>query len=438
MLLVAATAACGVKGPPRPPVRIVPARILAPEFVRMGDRVYLEFAVPAADTDGSSPADIERVEVYAVTTQPTERRPTEAFSEDWLEAATLVATLPVRPPGMEVPRRPSDEDETDADADSERDEGDDAIDDGFVGQGDLVTVVERLTPETLVPVKVGDEDEEDEEEEDRDDDEPDRVIPMPYLPPPLPMPSVRSYVAFGVSSRGRDGDPSVMVAVPLVTPPDPPAPATASYDGELVEIAWEEPVGGIRQPVQDDEPSEDGLASSPILEGLEASAYVLFDVAAADDPDRDRPPTVTNPRDETSYTDTDVEFGDTKCYAVRVLDFVGAAEIMGDASPATCLVLTDTFVPAAPRGLLAVSDDESINLVWDDNSEDDIAGYVVLRGLASDATLQPLTLEPVVDPTYRDSDVVAGERYSYQVMAVDDAVPPNESPPSAAITETAR
>ena len=450
MLLVAVMTACGQKGPPRPPVRIVPARIVGPTSIvgavstnagsveadgdtvliaRMSDRVYLTFWVPASDSDGSTPGDIERVEVYGVTTQPTDRRPAEVFSEDWLEAATLVATVPVRRSVLTPPR---------VEDDAQQDDDAPAMnEDGFVAQGELVTIVERLTPETLVPVTIGDEDEG--EEEDEDNDESDRLIPMPFVGPPLPMPPVRSYVAFGVSSTGREGDASAMVAVPLVTPPEPPGPVMVEYTAGTVRVEWEALERG-RQLVQAEEPLETFLESQPILlEEGEAPEYVIFDLVDTGDPDMELPRMLRPPGEQTSYTDSNVAYGTTACYAVRMLEHVDdELEVYGDASPATCIVFTDTDAPAAPTGLIAVSDTGSISLVWNDNSESDIAGYVVLRGSASDATLQPLTPEPVTYPTYQDTDVVAGEQYIYQVIAVDNAVPPNVSQPSGQITEFAR
>ena len=93
---------------------------------------------------------------------------------------------------------------------------------------------------------------------------------------------------------------------------------------------------------------------------------------------------------------------------------------------------------AAPTGVIAVADEDAISLVWNANSETDLAGYLVLRGTAPDATLQALTSEPVERTTYRDARLEPGQRYWYSVQAVDSAVPPNLSPPSEPIAETAR
>jgi hypothetical protein len=59
-------AACGKKGPPLPPlVRLpVPPEIRAD---RRGSTVELALVVPGANVDGTRPANISRVDVYALT-----------------------------------------------------------------------------------------------------------------------------------------------------------------------------------------------------------------------------------------------------------------------------------------------------------------------------------------------------------------------------------
>ena len=110
--------------------------------------------------------------------------------------------------------------------------------------------------------------------------------------------------------------------------------------------------------------------------------------------------------------------------------------MIGPASARTCSMLADTFAPAAPRSLAAIAGSGSINLIWDANTEADIAGYLVLRAEAPSDTLQPVTKEPVATATYRDETVRAGVRYAYAVVAVDRAG--NRSPESNRTEETAR
>ena len=358
--------------------------------------------------------------------------------------ATLIADLPVRIPDAPPPEA-GDETSARPGVDSGPDAAERPIASFEVIQGEEVTVVEWLTPDALLPVTVGDPEEEEEEEE-----EADLTAPMPFVPPPFPDTAIRSYVAFGISSRGRMGDPSALVDVPLVAPPHPPPPPVVSYANGTIEVAWEEPPT-FRLPVQaegteeTEETEETGetedppvLESTPILEGPRPSDYAVYDLIRSGDPDVERPLRLTEPGRAAEYTDDAVEFGATRCYAVRVVDYVGELEILGDASPATCVVLTDTFAPEAPTGLIAVADTDAISLVWDENVEDDLAGYVILRGTAADATLQPLSVEPLTETAYQDTDVTSGERYVYQVRALDTATPPNSSPPSEPVTETAR
>jgi hypothetical protein len=77
-----------------------------------------------------------------------------------------------------------------------------------------------------------------------------------------------------------------------------------------------------------------------------------------------------------------------------------------------------------------------INLIWDASSEPDLAGYLILRGEAPGATLQPLVSEPTKDTRYADRTTRANVRYVYAIVAVDKAG--NRSVPSSRVEEAAR
>jgi fibronectin type 3 domain-containing protein len=118
---------------------------------------------------------------------------------------------------------------------------------------------------------------------------------------------------------------------------------------------------------------------------------------------------------------------------------VQAVTLESDPTAAVCVTPRDTFPPAAPKGLAVVAmEGAAMNLIWDANTEADLAGYLVLRGEAPGDTLQPLTPEPIHDTKFTDTTVKAGVRYVYAVIAVDRATPPNRSAPSARVEETAR
>src|SRR5712671_3099263 len=63
-------AGCGKKGPPLPPLLKIPAPPADITAQRRGSKVDLQFTVPGANTDGTRPANVERVEVYALTGPP--------------------------------------------------------------------------------------------------------------------------------------------------------------------------------------------------------------------------------------------------------------------------------------------------------------------------------------------------------------------------------
>lgn len=140
----------------------------------------------------------------------------------------------------------------------------------------------------------------------------------------------------------------------------------------------------------------------------------------------------------TTWRDSAIEVGTERCYAVRTVETRGTSVIESEASPVLCISPTDTFPPKAPANLAAVASEGAISLIWEANTEPDLAGYIVLRGEAPGATLAPLMTEPIKDTTYRDTTTKAGVRYVYTVVAVDTATPQNVSTQSNRVEETAR
>ncbi|MES1254704.1 MAG: hypothetical protein ABUS56_03795, partial [Acidobacteriota bacterium] len=67
LVLALITTACGKKGPPLPPLVKLPAAPTDVSAARRADAVELQFTVPAANTDNSRPANVARVDVYALT-----------------------------------------------------------------------------------------------------------------------------------------------------------------------------------------------------------------------------------------------------------------------------------------------------------------------------------------------------------------------------------
>ena len=409
------SAACGVRGDPLPPRLIVPAPVADLSAARFGDQVYVQFTIPSADNDGAAPAGPGRVEVYARTAPPSDDGTDVAF-DDWLDAATLVARLEVaRPAG-------------DPAADGET-EGSDAL----PAQGDRVTVVEQLTLAALEPAALG---EEDDSEEMSDD--PGGPVAGPLLGPPLPRPPARTYVVLALSGRGRESRPSQPATVPLGPAPAPPAPPRVTYDEEQLSLAWSPPPT-VRLPVQRTAIAAE-LPSQPLPPPRTPTRYEVYaaaESAAAAGAHVPRPLHAA-PLAGTSYREAGPTLGVERCFVVRSVDEIDGVDVRSAPSEAACRELVDKFAPAAPAGLAAVAAAGGVNLAWSANAEDDVVGYLVLRGRGPDATLRPLTAEPVAATTYRDATAEAGVSYEYAVQAVDDAVPPNVGPPSERVRERAR
>jgi len=132
-----------------------------------------------------------------------------------------------------------------------------------------------------------------------------------------------------------------------------------------------------------------------------------------------------------SFRDGSFQFNYSYFYRVRAL-FKAGSQLAESEDSAPCAVTPrDTFPPAAPQGLSAISTAVGVELIWNANTEPDLAGYNVYRR-ENEGESRKLNSELVGTPLYRDTTVVAEHRYTYWVTAIDTAG--NESLPSAVTT----
>ena len=89
----------------------------------------------------------------------------------------------------------------------------------------------------------------------------------------------------------------------------------------------------------------------------------------------------------------------------------------------------DTFPPAVPSCLAPSAVANSIELVWDRNTEPDLAGYRIYRALAGGAFEKLADVSQI--PSYSDRKVEHGKTYRYAVSAVDQTG--NESAQTQAV-----
>ena len=481
--------ACGRKGPPLAPIVYVPRAVSELTAKRVEDDVVLQFKIPTANTDNSAPADLERIEVYAHT------GPLPAAA-DFYKYGTLVHRIDVKQPPREEPRPASQTDEDAPDgagpeseprqeqaetarrsAESGKSETGEVVEQGWA-----VSLRERLTekhmeigpmPPAPRPSQVA-------------------AVPVETLETPgtvnFPSPVSRFYTIVGVSrSRNRRGPQAGPIRVPLASPLAPPERVEATYSADAITLRWPRQLEDPATPSSPAAPAAPAAPVAPVAparpaaptdQETEGTFEIYADVETPGTVDAPWPTSPAAPRAapapaprfgynvyaapntpsvETSpdtgprppvvplnaallttplFSDPRVEFGTERCYVVRRVELVAAVPIESAASSPICVTPVDKFAPAAPKSLVSVATTSAVSLIWDANSEGDIAGYVVLRGEAPGDKLAPFTETPITDAAYLDASVRRSRTYVYEIVAVDKAG--NQSASSNRVEETIR
>jgi hypothetical protein len=415
--------ACGKKGPPRPPLVRLPARPEPFAARRLGAVAFLQFRIPSANADGTTPADIERVEVYGLTGRP-------AGNEDFFKRGGLVATVPVRKPAEPAPEpkksgkggQTTGRPET-WPAPPPRPPG--SMENGF-DQGDTIVVTETIGQAQL------------------DERAWTAKTPVPGPPAQKLTRPTRYYVAVGVNRKGRKGATSNPRAVILSAPASAPADVTVTYTETALTISWTPPA--------DAQPPAAGVEAAPRpAPGAPPAASGAFNVYEVPPPPAaggakvptppvggGQMPVPVNPAPVAGppLVDSPTVFGKPRCYVVRAVTLFGTESIESEASPVECVTPVDRFAPAAPTSLNAVGSEGAISLIWEANKESDLAGYLVLRAALPGSDFRQLTPDPIRETTFNDATAARGVRYAYVVLAVDASG--NRSAQSSRVEEAAR
>jgi hypothetical protein len=396
---------CGKKGPPLPPLVKLPTPPANVAVARRGDTVDLEFTVPQTNTDNTRPANVTRVDVYALTA------PAAVTEAELLKSGVRVGSVAVK-----APRDPN----LTTDPEEPEDQSFEPPEGKGLDQGAVAHVREELAAASALAAAPA----------------PHGAARNPAAAPaetegqgPLLGPSaasalVRTYIAVPVAKNGRKGRPSARAAVPLMRPPPAPSTPTVTYDEQAVTVAW------TAAPLRA-QPNQPGvLPSRPLPSASVTTTYQVYET-----PDVQL---TTTPIAEVRFSDSRVEWGILRFYAVRTVQTVDKLAVESEPSAPACVTLVDTFPPAAPKDLKSIGTEGAISLIWEANTEKDLAGYIVLRGQASGGpqpAMTPITPAPIHDTTFRDV-VEAGLRYVYEIRAVDMAG--NASQSSNRVEEAAR
>ena len=297
------------------------------------------------------------------------------------------------------------------------------------------------------------------------------------------MPVSRYYTIVGVSTRrNRRGPYAGPIRVPLISPRDAPEKIDTAYTADAISLSWasqpEEAVPPVQPaaaaPVADSTGVEDPNQETPKTYEIYADVETpeTADAPRAGGPPTSKPAPRPAPRfgynvyeapnasnasnaphasnapnapvlplnaamlTTPAFTDPRVEFGTERCYIVRRVEMVDAIAVESAASPPACVTPIDKFAPAAPKALVLVATGTAVSLIWEANTEADLAGYVVLRGEAPGDKLAPLTATPIGDAAYVDTSIRRTRTYMYEVVAVDKTG--NQSAPSNRVEESIR
>jgi hypothetical protein len=495
--------ACGRKGPPLAPIVYVPRPVTELVAKRVEDEIVLQFKVPTANTNNSSPADLDRLEVYAHT------GPLPAAA-DFLKYGTLVHRIEIKQPPREEQRAEGQEQgEAGAEGASAAPDAAGAtppaappqekradVKPGLIEQGWSTSVREALTEKHM------------------------EIGLMPPIRPIAPvattattpattvetletpgtvnfaMPVARYYTIVGVSrSRHRRGPYAGPIRVPLIAPLQAPEKVDTTYTADAISLSWvAQPEGAApatpaaapvksvvdattvedrnqetpgtyeiytdveTEGTQDAPRSGNPPASKPAPRAAPRFGYNVYDAAPVSAPEG-AAASASATADKTAdmpnvavsapviplnaalltvpaFSDPRVEFGVQRCYIVRRVEMAGQVAIESAPSPPACVTPVDKFPPAAPKTVNLVSTTSAVSLIWEPNTEPDLAGYVILRGEAPGDKLAPLTPAPIGDAAYVDTSIRRNRTYVYEVIAVDKVG--NRSAPSNRVEETIR
>jgi hypothetical protein len=223
-------------------------------------------------------------------------------------------------------------------------------------------------------------------------------------------------LAYAVVTVRRGGERSPLSNIVKISPDVPPGPpvitSVAAEEGRIC-IEWIAP-------------TLDLLGRPAEVGGYRVYRRTLPDEEYGD-------PLNAEPIAGTNFVDTTAPFGGSHVYTVRA---TLAAKPKVEGLPATeaGVAYRDVFPPPAPGRVDALSEGNTVRLVWEPVPVADLAGYVVFRA-EGDAAPVRVTEKPVSETFYTDAAVQPRRRYRYTVVAVDTAGNASPSSPEA-VAET--
>lgn len=441
LLCLAALAACGKKGDPQPPIRMIPAPTTDLTAVQRDGVVHLDFAYPQATAAGTPLSGLSEIAVWEMVwwspaTAPTPTkvdprqflagaRPVKVLEHDELAAAVagdrVRLSLPVpTPPPVPAPAQAA-------------------------APGPAETPAPAPAP---APAET----------------------PGEAAPPPAPTAAAAStgpgqaMAALAVKTQGPSGEESALsnlIVFPIQEAPAPPTGLGLEAGAGGVKLSWAYPDSEIAPPPAAPEPAATA-APEPSAETAPSPAPAAAETPPSEEtpPSTETPavsePTAASPEtgrvvgfnvyrrqatektyaqplrfvpgDRRSFLDESAVFGQRYIYTVTAVVVRQPVAVESNFAEEVEADYQDRYPPAPPEGLVALYGEGRVRLVWKASPAADLAGYKVYRRGPETQAFRPLTKEPVTATELVDRDLASGASYTYQVTAVDRAG--NESAPS--------
>lgn len=206
-------------------------------------------------------------------------------------------------------------------------------------------------------------------------------------------------ITYAVATEGNEATSALSNLATIVPLDVPVAPMnlTAEAKPEGVVLAWTKPAATINGDVK------------PYVSG-----YNIYRVASGS-PDEIGTAVNTSPASATTYTDVPPYGAYT--YRVTAMSSTGTPHIESDPSNAASATFKDLLPPPAPATVTALVETKAVRLVWDPVDAPDLAGYLVYR--TERGVRLKLTPGPAQITYFRDMSANPGITYFYSVTAVD-------------------
>jgi hypothetical protein len=121
--------------------------------------------------------------------------------------------------------------------------------------------------------------------------------------------------------------------------------------------------------------------------------------------------------DTIEFIDTAADYGTPYVYTAVAFDDTDRANAVSKPSKAVPITPVDKFAPEVPANVTVLPGPNSIEISWERSPEPDTKGYYVYRSVNGEPFKRIGDLRTL--PTYSDKDVKRGNRYRYQVNAID-------------------